>query len=62
MKKFLKDESGQTILEYALIIAVLVLVIIAAIPNLRESVARIFTGTGTMLEEAADEAELPVLP
>lgn len=45
MKKFLKDESGQTILEYALIIAVLVLVIIAAIPNLRTAVLNVFTAT-----------------
>ncbi len=50
MKKFLKDESGQTILEYALIVAVLVLVIIAAIPNLREAVTGVFTKTKTTLE------------
>ena len=50
MKKFLKDESGQTMLEYALIIAVLVLVIIAAIPNLRSAVTGIFTQTEEILE------------
>ncbi len=41
---FFKDESGQTVLEYALIIAVLVLVIIAAVPNLRNAVTGVFTG------------------
>ena len=45
MKKFLKDESGQTILEYALIIAVLVLVIIAAIPQLSTAVKNVFKAT-----------------
>jgi len=40
---FFKDESGQTILEYALIIAVLVLVIIAAVPSLRDAVTGVFT-------------------
>ena len=50
MRKFLKDESGQTILEYALILAVLVLVIIAAIPNLRNAVLGVFTGVQTQLE------------
>lgn len=50
MKKFLKDESGQTILEYALIIAVLVLVIIAAIPNLRNAVTGVFLQTEDILE------------
>lgn len=52
MKKLLKDESGQTLIEYALIIAVLVLVIIAAIPNLRNAVANIFQAT-------ADELVVP---
>ncbi len=50
---FFKDESGQTILEYALIVAVLVLVIIAAVPNLREAVTGVFTDTETQLESRA---------
>jgi pilus assembly protein Flp/PilA len=49
MKKFLKDESGQTLIEYALIIAVLVLVIIAAIPSLRTAVANVFGGVENKL-------------
>jgi pilus assembly protein Flp/PilA len=53
---FFKDESGQTILEYALIIAVLVLVIIAAVPNLRDSVTGVFTKTQDGLDTA------PVIP
>ena len=52
VKKFLKDESGQTILEYALIIAVLVLVIIAAIPDLRNAVIGVFGGVEAELESA----------
>ena len=55
MLNFLKDESGQTILEYALIVAVLVLVIIAAIPNLRNAVTGVFTRTQTQLAEPAAE-------
>jgi Flp pilus assembly pilin Flp len=51
---FFKDESGQTILEYALIIAVLVLVIIAAVPNLRESVTGVFDKTKAGLDTAPD--------
>jgi len=61
MKKFLKDESGQTMLEYALIIAVLVLVIIAAIPDLREAVIGVFDKVGTGLEQAPD-IEIPPTP
>ncbi|MCE5223241.1 Flp family type IVb pilin [bacterium] len=48
--KFFQEESGQTILEYALIIAVLVLVIIAAIPSLRGAVASVFNDVGTQLD------------
>jgi Flp pilus assembly pilin Flp len=49
---FIREESGQTILEYALIIAVLVLVIIAAIPALRNSVTGVFTKVQNTLNNA----------
>ena len=62
MKKFLKDESGQTILEYALIIAVLVLVIIAAIPNLRNAVKNVFDNVKTGLEQAPEIPPPPTTP
>lgn len=55
MLNFLKDESGQTILEYALIVAVLVLVIIAAIPNLRTAVTSVFTKTQTNITESEED-------
>ncbi len=58
MRNFFKDESGQTILEYALIIAVLILLIIAAIPDLRNAVLGVFTRTETHLLEE----EVPVEP
>jgi len=51
--KFFQEESGQTILEYALIIAVLVLVIIAAIPSLRNAVSGVFTRAETELAPPA---------
>ena len=51
MRNFLADESGQTILEYALIVAVLILVIIAAIPQLRTAVTGVFTGVEERLDE-----------
>lgn len=51
MRNFLADESGQTILEYALILAVLILVIIAAIPNLRDAVLGVFRGAEESLTD-----------
>lgn len=42
-------ENGQTTLEYVLIIAVLILVIIAAIPPLRQAVTIVITGAQNKL-------------
>ncbi|MDD4029041.1 MAG: hypothetical protein PHI40_06440 [Caldisericia bacterium] len=50
----IKREQGQTILEYGLIIAVLVLVVVSAIPTLRNSVRGVFLKVETTLEEAGE--------
>ncbi len=42
MKKFITNTEGQTALEYVLIIAVLILVLVAGIPPLREVVQNVF--------------------
>jgi Flp pilus assembly pilin Flp len=42
MKKFITNTEGQTALEYVLIIAVLILVLVAGIPPLREAVDNVF--------------------
>ncbi|MCK5849093.1 MAG: DUF1080 domain-containing protein [Caldisericia bacterium] len=52
MKPILFSKSGQSILEYSLIIAVLVLVIVSAIPSLRSSVTSVFSQVETSLEDA----------
>jgi Flp pilus assembly pilin Flp len=44
-----KKESGQTILEISLIIAVFVLVTIASIPSLRNSVSSVFQKTSNTI-------------
>lgn len=47
--EFLLRDEGQTTLEYVLIIAVLILVIIAAIPPLRQAVTTVITGAQNKL-------------
>ena len=42
MKRFMFNINGQTALEYVLIIAVLILVLVAGIPPLREAVQNVF--------------------
>lgn len=49
MKKYLRDENGQTALEYVLIIAVLVLVLVAGIPPLREAVQNVIDSASSFL-------------
>lgn len=48
LKKFFKDESGQGLVEYALIIALVVIVAIVAVRTLGSNVS-------TKLDEAATE-------
>ena len=54
------EEHGQTILEYGLIIAVLVLIIIATIPNLRNSIRGVFLKVESSLDNI--EETFPHLP
>ena len=42
MKNFITNTEGQIALEYVLIIAVLILVLVAGIPPLREAVDKVF--------------------
>ena len=50
----LNREHAQSVLEYALLIAVFTLVLIASIPNLRSSVLSVFDSTETALTENSD--------
>lgn len=50
MGKF--SEKGQTVLEVSLLIAVLVLVLVASIPPLRESVIGVFNRYSTQMDES----------
>jgi len=60
------DEIGQSILEFSLIVAVLILVIIFTIPSLRESVKNVFVKTGNYLNNTSinspNTAETPLTP
>lgn len=48
--RFLKSIAGQTFLEISLLIAVFALVIISAIPSLRNSVVNVFNTTASVLQ------------
>jgi Flp pilus assembly pilin Flp len=60
--KLVKNEQGQTALEVSLLIAVFVLVIMASVPTLRESVATIFARTEQHLLQGSTDSDLNPFP
>ena len=52
MMNFLKDESGQGMVEYALIIGLIAIVVIAAVTLLGGKVGDLFNGAAEELESA----------
>lgn len=51
-KNFMKDESGQGMVEYGLIIALIAVVVIVALKTLGGSIGGIFTGAAGELDDA----------
>jgi pilus assembly protein Flp/PilA len=49
LSKFLKDESGQDLIEYALVAALVGLGSVAAMSGLSNSIANTFNGVGSQL-------------
>ena len=46
MKKFFKDESGATAIEYGLIAAAMGLALVAAMPSLTTAITGVFSSLG----------------
>ena len=51
LRNFFKDESGQGMVEYALIIALIAIVVIAVLAALGGSITKVFQGSSDALEE-----------
>ena len=51
LRRFFKDESGQGMVEYALIIALIAVVVIAAVIALSGGISDIFNDTADVLED-----------
>jgi len=49
VSRFFRDESGQGLVEYALIIAVIAIAVIVAMVFLRDQLANIFSNVGNNL-------------
>ena len=53
MRALVRDDSGQDLLEYALLVALIALVAVAAVTNSGKAVNSIFTSVATQLQQAA---------
>ena len=53
MRALLRDDSGQDLLEYALLVALIALVAIAAVTTSGQAVNSIFTAVAQQLQTAA---------
>ncbi len=51
---FSQKENGQTLIEYGLVIAVIILVIILSVPSLRESILSVFDRYQDTIEDAGE--------
>lgn len=59
MKKFmsfLKDEDGQGMVEYAIIIGLIAVAVIVVLITMRNSIRNLFTRSSGALDNAAEEA------
>jgi pilus assembly protein Flp/PilA len=56
MRALMRDDSGQDLLEYALLVALIALVAFAAVTNSGKAVNSIFTKVATELQNAAQAA------
>ena len=56
LRNFFKDESGQGMVEYALIIALIAIVVIAVLAALGGSITDVFQGSADALDEAVTTA------
>lgn len=56
MKNFFKDECGQGMVEYGLIIALIAVVVLVALTTLGDKVKGIFNKAASTIETAGEEA------
>ena len=55
LKQFIKDENGQGMVEYGLIIALIAIVVITALGLLGGKINEVFEKANNKLDEAMDE-------
>jgi len=50
MKAFLKDEAGQTMVEYVMLIVLVALAVFILSPNIKDAIMKVFENTSSALK------------
>jgi pilus assembly protein Flp/PilA len=53
VERFVKDEEGQDLVEYALLLVFIALIVMAALPNLGKTVSNVFSNTTSVLQSGS---------
>ena len=53
VKRFVKEEEGQDLVEYALLLVFIALIVIAALPGLGKTVSNVFSNTTSVLQSGS---------
>lgn len=53
LNRFLKEEEGQDLVEYALLLVFIALIVIAALPNLGKTISNVFSNTTSSLQSGS---------
>lgn len=56
IRKLVRDDSGQDLLEYAMLVALISLVAVAAVTNSGQAINSIFSSVASQLQNAAQAA------
>ena len=57
IKEFMNEESGQGMAEYALIVGLIGVALIATLTKMKGSIGKVFSTTSTKLEGAVSDGE-----
>jgi pilus assembly protein Flp/PilA len=53
LKRFVREEEGQDLVEYALLLVFIALIVITALPNLGKTVSNVFSNTTSVLQSGS---------
>jgi pilus assembly protein Flp/PilA len=53
VKRFAKEQEGQDLVEYALLLVFIALLVVAALPNLGKTVSNVFSNTTSVLQSGS---------